>query len=208
MHEDPQALPWMLAVFPCEGEPRSEPRRTDPEDLEAVTLAIRKLLVSLIVLSTVAFAVGAIVEHSSGEPAHDQGGEAVEGTGEAGEGGGEVGGEVAPISEGSEEPDGEETLFGNDPESTPLVLLAIVAFLLLAAGCWFRPEWGWLLVVTAFAMAAFAVLDLREVIHQLDESDTGLAFMAGTVATLHVAAAVTAVILSRRSREREAPAAA
>ena len=91
MHEDPQALPWMLAVFPCEGEPRSEPRRTDPEGLEAVTLAIRRLLVSLIVLSTVAFAVGAIVEHSSGEPAaegsgteapaHEQGEEAVEGSG-------------------------------------------------------------------------------------------------------------------------------
>jgi hypothetical protein len=204
MHEDPQALPWMLAVFLCEGEPSSEPRRTDPEGLEAVTLAIRKLLVSLIVLSTVAFAVGAIVEHSSGEPAHDQGGGAVEGSGEAGEGGGEV----APVSKGSEEPNGEETLFGTDPESTPLIVLAIVASLLLAAGCWFRPEWRWMLVVTAFAMAAFAVLDLREVIHQLEESDTGLAFVAGAVATLHVAAAVTAVVLARRSREREAPAAA
>jgi hypothetical protein len=214
MHEDPQALPWMLAVFPCAGEPRSKPRRTNPKDLEAVTLAIRRLLVSLIVLSTVAFAVGAIVDHSSGElaaegsgvqaPAHDEGGEAVEGSGEAGEGGGEV----APASKGSEEPHGEATLFGTDPESTPLVVLAIVASLLLAAGCWFRPEWRWLLVVTAFAMAAFAVLDLREVIHQLDESDTGLAFVAGAVATLHVAAAVTAVILARRSREREAPGAA
>ncbi len=87
-------------------------------------------------------------------------------------------------------------------------MLAIVASLLLAAGCWFRPEWRWLVVVTAFAMAAFGVLDLREVIHQLDESATGLAFVAGAVATLHVAAAVTAVILARRSREREAPRAA
>jgi O-antigen ligase len=99
-------------------------------------------------------------------------------------------------------------LFGTDPESTSLVVLAIVASLLLAAGCWFRPEWRRLLVVTAFAMAAFAVLDLREVIHQLDESDTGLASVAGAVATLHVAAAVTAVILARRSRQREAPTAA
>jgi hypothetical protein len=178
------------------------------------TVLLRKVLVSLIVLSTVAFAVGAIVEHSSGEPAaegsgtkapaHGESGEAVEGSGEAAE----VGGEVAPVSEGTEEPNGEETLFGTDPESTPLVVLAIVASLLLGAGCWFRPEWRWLLVVTAFAMAAFAVLDLREVIHQLDESDTGLAFVAGAMATLHVAAAVTAVVLARRSRQREAPAAA
>jgi hypothetical protein len=177
-------------------------------------MLLRKVLVSLIVLSTVAFAVGAIVEHSSREPAaegsgteapaHDEGGGAVEGSGEAHEGGGEV----TPVSEGSEEPKGEETLLGTDPESTPLIVLAIVASLLLAAGCWFRPEWRWLLVVTAFAMAAFAVLDLREVIHQLDESDGGLAFVAGAVATLHVAAAVIAVILARRSREREAPAAA
>lgn len=175
-------------------------------------MLLRKVLVSLIVLSTVAFAVGTIVEHSSREPAaegsgtgaHSEGGEAVEGSGEAGEGGGEA----APVSEGSGEPNGEETLFGNDPESTPLVVLAIVASLLLAAGCWFRAEWRWLLVVTAFAMAAFAVLDLREVIHQLDESNAGLAVVAGVVATLHVAAAVAAVILARRSREREAPAVA
>ena len=79
-----------------------------------------------------------------------------------------------------------------------MLAIAIVASLLLAAGCWFRPEWRWLLVVTAFAMAAFAVLDLREVIHQLGESDAGLASVAGAVATLHVAAAVTAVIVSRR----------
>ena len=177
-------------------------------------MLLRKVLVSLIVLSTVAFAVGAIVEHSSVEPAaedsgtespvHGEGGGAVEGSGKADEGGGEV----TPISERSEEPNDEETLFGTDPESTPLVVLAIVASLLLAAGCWFRPDWRWLLVATAFAMAAFAVLDLREVIHQLDESDAGLAFVAGAVATLHVAAAVTAVILARRSREWEAPAAA
>ena len=143
-------------------------------------MALRKVLVSLIVLSTVAFVVGAIVEHSSGEPAaegsatkapaHAQGGEGVEGS-------------------GSEKPNGEETLFGTDPESTPLVVLAIVASLLLAAGCWFRAEWRWLLVVTALAMAALAVLDLR--IHQLDESNDGLASVAGAVAALHVAAGVT-----------------
>jgi predicted membrane channel-forming protein YqfA (hemolysin III family) len=97
---------------------------------------------------------------------------------------------------------------GVDPESTPLVAFAIVASLLLAAGCWFQPQWRWLLVVTAVAMAAFVVLDLRELIHQLDESNTGLAVMAVVVAILHVAAAVTAVTLRRRSSGREVPAAA
>jgi len=175
---------------------------------------LRKMLVSLIVLSTVAFGVGVILERLSGEPAHEGssteapahegGGEAVEGSGEEG-----AGGEVAaPVSEGSGEPNGEETVVGIDPESTPLVVFAIVASLLLAAGCWFRPGWQWLLVVTAFATAAFAVLDFRELIHQLDESNTGLAFVAGAVAVLHVAASVTAVILRRQSNGRENLAAA
>jgi len=62
--------------------------------------------------------------------------------------------------------------------------------------------------VTAFATAAFAVLDFRELIHQLDESNTGLAFVAGAVAVLHVAASVTAVILRRQSNGRETLAAA
>jgi hypothetical protein len=54
-------------------------------------MLLRKVLVSLIVLSTVAFAIGAIVDHSSREPAaegsgteapaHDEGGGAVEGSG-------------------------------------------------------------------------------------------------------------------------------
>jgi hypothetical protein len=167
-------------------------------------MPLRKLLVSLIVLSTIAFAVGVILERSSGEgaaegsgteaPAHQEGE------------GGEV---VAPSTEGSSgEPNGEESVAGIDPESTPLVVFAIVASVLLAVGCWYRPDWRWLLVVTAFAMAAFAVLDLRELIHQLDESNTGLAVLAGAVAILHVAAAVTAVVLRRRSGGPEALAAA
>jgi hypothetical protein len=109
---------------------------------------------------------------------------------------------------GASEEAGSEALFGIDLESTPLMVFAIVVSLLLAAGSWFRPEWRWLLVATGFAMAVFAVVDLREVIHQLDESNTGIAFVAGAVAILHAAAAVTAVIVARRSQGREAPAAA
>lgn len=167
-------------------------------------------MVGLIVLATAAFALGVVLERSSEEPAtegsgteapaHEAGGEAVKGSGE--EGGGEV---VFPASG---EPNGEESVAGVDPESTPLVAFAIVASLLLAAGCWFRPGRRWLLVVTAFAMAAFAVLDLRELIHQLDESNTGLAVMAVVVAILHVAAAVAAAVLARRSRAHAPPAAA
>ena len=40
---------------------------------------------------------------------------------------------------------------------------------------------------------AFAVLDIAEVIHQLDEDRTGLALLAGVIATAHAAAAALAV---------------
>lgn len=163
------------------------------------TTDLRKVLVSLIVLSTIAFVVGSLLERSSAEthgsesgveqPGDADEGEEVEGTGES----------TAPAGESSEE-SSDEQVFGIDPESTGVLLVAVVVSLLLAAGCWFRPEWRWLLVVTALAMAVFAVLDLRELIHQVDESNAGLAVVAGAVAILHGAAAVAAAMLARRSR--------
>jgi hypothetical protein len=43
-------------------------------------------------------------------------------------------------------------------------------------------------------MVVFAALDVRELVHQLDESDCGLAALAGAVALLHLAAAVAAML--------------
>jgi hypothetical protein len=78
---------------------RPNHRTASVEELVTTTeepMPLRKVLVSLIVLSTVAFAVGAIVEHSSAEPAaegsgteapaHGESGGALEGSGEADEG--------------------------------------------------------------------------------------------------------------------------
>ena len=42
-------------------------------------------------------------------------------------------------------------------------------------------------------MVVFAALDVREVIHQLDEDNGGLALLAGVVAGLHLAAAAVAL---------------
>src|SRR5262245_55264887 len=157
---------------------------------------LRKLLVSLIVLSTIAFTVGTLIERSNAdthrETGHEQPGH-VE-TGEEGEGSEE------PASSGGEsgESASDEELFGIDPESTALLIVAILVSALLAAGCWFRPEWRWLLGLTALAMAAFAVLDAREVVHQFDESRTGLGVLAAVVAVLHAAAAIAALVLLAR----------
>ena len=116
-------------------------------------MELRKLLVALIVLSTIAFTAGAILERSSADT-H------APGTG-------------------------------------------TVLSLVLAAGCWLRPGWRWLLVLTAVAMVAFAALDVREVVHQFDESNAGLGLIALLVAVLHAAAAVTAVVLLSRTRSAE-----
>jgi hypothetical protein len=47
-------------------------------------------------------------------------------------------------------------------------------------------------------MIAFAALDLREVFHQIDESEAGLAVLAGPVAALHIAAAIVAFAMRRQ----------
>jgi hypothetical protein len=177
---------------------------------EAVRVELRKLLVALMVLSTITFSLGSILERSSAdahapetgtqEPGH-QGGEG-SGTDE-GEGSGE-----SVASDGSQETQADESLFGIDPESTPLLIVALVVSLLLAAGCWLRPGWRWLVVLTAVVMASFAVLDLREVVHQFDESNLGLGVIALAVMLLHLAAAITAGVLLARGSDGDARLAA
>ena len=78
-------------------------------------------------------------------------------------------------------------------ESTPLVVLAALAGLGLAAAAattWGRAR-GFLIAVAVIALA-WAVLDVREAVHQLDESRTGIAVIALLVAALHGAAGAVA----------------
>ena len=147
----------------------------------------------LIVLASGVFAVGVALERSeedSESPAHVEA-EAEEShvEGEEAEGLDETEGE------GGEEEES-ETLLGIDLESTPLVILAVLGSLALAAGVWLRPDLGWLLVLVGVAMGAFAILDVREFFHLLDESREGIAVLAALVAVLHATAAWLA--LSRR----------
>jgi hypothetical protein len=71
---------------------------------------------------------------------------------------------------------------------------------------WLRPRATLLLVGVGAAMALFAILDVREVVHQSDENGTGLALLAAAIAALDAAAAVVALIMARRG-ERSEPAA-
>ncbi len=160
---------------------------------------LRWTLVALLAVSTVLFAVGVIAERSDAdthtpEAAQTEaaGGEAAE-THEDGEAGEareaeSEGGDAEPASgEASSE---DERVLGIDLESTPLVVLAVLAGLGLAAltATRFGRLRGFLLAVV-LVMLAWAALDLREVLHQLDESRTGVALVAMMVAVLHLAAA-------------------
>lgn len=182
------------------------------------------LFALLVVLATAAFVIGVSVEKNQGhlEPGVEQthpdegseaseGGEGEAGEGEAGEGEGEAseGGESEESetsSEGAEESEDSELVFGINTENTSLIVLG-TAFSLALAGAvlrWPRRE--------AFAIAAvfclgFAALDGRELAHQLDENADNIAVLAGLTLALHLAAAGTAavaVVSKRGKRPAEA----
>jgi hypothetical protein len=161
----------------------------------------RSLLVVLLVVSTVAFVVGVSIERSSADT-HAESAPAAE-SGEAGEGSAEHA-EEAGADEGHAEAaqpkadeDGSESFFGLDYEATPFVALAAAFSLALAAAVWLRPRWALLFGAVAVGMVLFAALDVREVVHQLDESKGGLAVLAGVVAVCQLAAGALAVLMRR-----------
>jgi hypothetical protein len=89
---------------------------------------------------------------------------------------------------------------GVDIEAVPFVALAAVVSLGLGVAAWLRPRRLPLLLFVAATMLAFALLDVREVFHQRDESQTALAVLAGVVAALHLGAASVAGVMSRNAR--------
>jgi hypothetical protein len=167
----------------------------------------RSLLVALLAVAAAAFVVGVSLERSSGdsheEPAAaaatseaagsgEHGDETAEG--EASETGEESHGEEAAGETGEKE---DETLLGVDLEATASVVLAAAISLGLALAVWLLPEWRLLLALVAAAMVAFAALDVREVVHQLDEENAGLTVLAGVVAALHLGVAAIALSMGR-----------
>lgn len=95
-----------------------------------------------------------------------------------------------------------ERLFGVNTESTGLVALALAASVVLLVLVLGVPSGRWLrtvaLAVAAFTGAATA-LDVREVLHQHDLGQTGLAAAAGGVALLHLLGLLAAGALFVRS---------
>ena len=99
--------------------------------------------------------------------------------------------EAAEHNERSEASETGEELFGVNLESTPLVVLAVIISVALAAATW-RIDHKLILLVTALFAAAFAVLDVAEFSHQIRESASTIAALAAIIAVLHAAAALLA----------------
>jgi hypothetical protein len=112
----------------------------------------------------------------------------------AGESGGESHGETAGEAHG--ESGNDEKVLGINYESTPLVILAVLTSLGLAAVVWFA-RLPWLLLLVAAAMLAFAAFDIAEVFHQVDRDEAGIAVLAGFVAALHLGAGLGSAQLRR-----------
>jgi heme/copper-type cytochrome/quinol oxidase subunit 3 len=99
--------------------------------------------------------------------------------------------EQAEHKERAEATETGETILGVNLESTPLVVLAVISSVALAAATW-RTDRKLILLVTALFAAAFSVLDVAEFSHQLRESATMIAAVAAMIAVLHAAAAFLA----------------
>ena len=152
-------------------------------------------LILLLIATGILFVVGSTIERQDrGDESHA--GQGVEvGTGES---------EGESHAEGSEpsgaEQASEETgvrILGVDTESLAATILALVASLVLAAAVWLRPVKLVFLAVVVFALL-FAAGDGRELSHQLDESNSGIATIAAVLLALHVAIAALAAVAGTR----------
>jgi hypothetical protein len=94
----------------------------------------------------------------------------------------------------------EASLFGINTEAVGLVIAAVLASLLLALAVWMRPIPLVYVAAVAFGLV-FAGFDVREVLHQIDESRAGLIAIAALLAGLHllVAALAASALLRDRS---------
>src|SRR5262249_17843790 len=90
------------------------------------------------------------------------------------------------------------TILGVNTESVALTVIAVIASLVLAHAVWLG-RWPRLvlLCVAGFGLV-FAAGDGRELVHQLDESNAGLAAIAVILIGLHLAVGVLAAFLSPR----------
>jgi hypothetical protein len=168
---------------------------------------VRAALVVLLVGSGILFLVGSTIErnhrhHESGaaKSTETSGGEPGSGTESGGEG-------TTPAEKHAASSSGEAgaKLLGVNTESVALSVVAVVVSFLLAGAIWLLPSNLVFLAIALFALV-FSAGDARELVHQLDDSNGGLATVAGLLLFLHLGiTALAASRLPRRGRERTLP---
>lgn len=172
----------------------------------------RWLLSSLLIASAAMFAIGVAAERDANTNHTETGTDVIPGqttavhaeqSGEAGSAEGTNPDETAsegthvetPAEASGHSESSAETILGLNLESDSLVTVAVAISLALAALTWFRNRRALLVATTAF-VTIFAAFDAAEVVHQINESRSGLATLAAMVAIVHLA---TAVIAEQRS---------
>ena len=163
--------------------------------------AAARIAALLLVLTAAGFVIGARAEsgdkHSEGTVTADSHNESTEATeGEAHDE--EV--KARPHDESRQE----RSVLGLDPEAPTLVGLAALVSLGLAIGSDRSPPQSVAIAAAVFA-AAFAVLDVVELLRQLDENHTDLALLATVIAVGHTAAAFAAGYAALSPRSTTAP---
>jgi hypothetical protein len=191
--------------------------RTDPGDrlagaayctsvaMKGFVLRARWVLSALLIAGAALFTIGVAAERSTNnhhdetsaaheegveEEAHDEVSEAAEGTPREAAGAGHE--------------EHEETVLGMNVESTPLVATGVLVSVAFAILVWFRRDRLLLWLVAAFA-ALFAVFDVAEIVHQINENRTGIAVIAAVVVVVHAAATLVAETRATSEMSRKTP---
>jgi hypothetical protein len=159
-------------------------------------------LALLLVGSGLLFAIGSTVERHQRHVEHPAATSSEEGS-QRGESSGESNSGESPAHVETRHPESGATLFGVNTESLALTVVAFVASLLLAIAVWLgRWQRLTLLAVAGFGLV-FAAGDIRELVHQVNESNGALATIAAILVGLHLTVAALALALFPRRRRAD-----
>ena len=149
------------------------------------TTTLRRAIASLLLVSAVLFAIGAIAERAGGESAHA---EVVHETrGDHDESPTEAARQVTSEVGGASESASEGTVLGVDVESTVAIVAALVGSIALALAV-VAVHRRWVFVAVGVFAIGLAVLDLAEVVYQVNREAAGLAIVTALVAGGHLTA--------------------
>lgn len=181
------------------------------------------LMTALIVISTILFAIGILIErtgeagevpgvhtevqgdHQGGnvtEAAHNEsneGGEASEGHTETSV----IAATTVPVVTSAEDTHA-ETILGINIENPAFVIAAVVVWLALAIGLWLFGKR--VLIPVIIVALGTALFDGLEIITQINRSNTGIALLAALITIMHLAVAEIAcrILLSKPSTQLNA----